>query len=121
MNASICFTSLLASVTLLACTSTTHIDSSDPDAKIFVNGEYLGTGHAHYSDRKISFSSNEVKLRKEGCLPQYYTFTRNEGIDLGAIVGGYFLTFPYLWVADYKPYREYDYSCELDVAVGEER
>ncbi len=114
------FISLLASLSLIACTSTTHIDTTDPDAKIFVNGEYLGTGHAHYSDRKISFASNEVKIRKEGCRPQYHTFSRNEGLHLGAIIGGYLFTVPYLWVADYKPYREYDYQCEAEASLKDE-
>lgn len=110
------FIGLTISMALIACTSHTHIDTTDQDAKIFVNGEYMGTGYAHYSDRKLSFASNEVKICKDGCQAENHMFTRNEGIHVGALFGGYLFTFPYLWAADYKPYREYDYVCETDVA-----
>ena len=41
-----------------ACTSSTVIRSSDPDARIYVNGEYIGTGRAYYSDQKVAFSES---------------------------------------------------------------
>lgn len=47
---------LCSALALSACTGTTVIRSSDPDARIYVNGEYIGTGEATYSDRKVSFS-----------------------------------------------------------------
>ena len=95
-----------------ACTSSTVIRSSDPNSRIYVNGEYKGTGRAYYSDQKVAFSRNEVEIRKEGCRPEYHSFRRNEGADLGAIVGGIFFTIPYLWVTDYKRSHVYDYECE---------
>ncbi len=104
---------LILAVTLLtACTSSTVIRSSDPDARIYVNGEYVGTGHAHYSDEKVAFSRNDVEIRKEGCRPEYYSFRRSEEADLGAIIGGILFTVPYLWVTEYKDYHAYEYNCE---------
>ena len=103
---------IFLTILLSACTSHTHIQASDPETKIYVNGEYMGTGDAHYHDRKISFASNEVKLQKEGCQADYHTFSRNEGIHLGAVIAGYFWTWPYLWFADYKHHHGYDYQCE---------
>ncbi|HJN95081.1 MAG TPA: hypothetical protein QGF41_05150 [Gammaproteobacteria bacterium] len=35
---------ILAILFTTACSSSTVIRSSDPDARIYVNGEYLGTG-----------------------------------------------------------------------------
>ncbi len=102
---------LAALLATTACTSSTHIRSSDPEARIYVNGEYLGTGHAHYSDEKVAFSRNNVVIRKEGCQPQYHTFRRNEEADIGAIIGGVFLTVPYLWLTEYKDHRAYEYDC----------
>ena len=105
---------LIIMVVLLitACTSSTVIRSSDPDARIYVNGEYVGTGHAHYSDEKVAFSKNNVEIRKDGCRPERYSFRRNEEADLGAIIGGIFFTVPYLWVTEYKDYHAYEYDCE---------
>ena len=103
---------ILSVLVTSACSSTTVIHASDPDAKIYVNGEYLGRGRAVYTDRKVTFSNNKVEIRKEGCQTDSYSFRRNEDADLGAIIGGIFLTIPYLWVTEYKPQRGYDYECE---------
>ena len=104
---------LLAAIALISagCASSTVIRSSDPDARIYVNGEYVGTGKAHYRDRKVSFARNEVTIRKEGCEPAEYAFRRNEDPDIGAIVGGFFLTVPFLWTLEYKDERAYEYDC----------
>lgn len=98
--------------TLTACSSSTSIRVTDPDARIYVNDEYLGTGHAHYSDRKPAFTIQEVTLRKDGCEAQNYRFRRNERPDLGAIVGAYYLVVPIFWTAQYKQRHMYEFVCE---------
>jgi hypothetical protein len=104
---------LLAVVTTLAaCSSGTSIHVSDPDARIYVDGEYVGAGKAHYSDRKLMFTKREVTLRKDGCEPQLYTFRRNERPDVGAIIGAYYLAVPLLWTAQYKDHHKYEFVCE---------
>ena len=103
---------------LAACSSGTTIRVSDPEARIFVNGEYVGTGHGHYSDRKPAFTRQEVALRKEGCEEQSYAFRRNERPDLGAIVSAYYLTLPILWLTQYKEHHAYEFDCEQIVAAN---
>ena len=103
-------------LSLSACSSTTMIRSSDPDARIYVNGEYIGTGQAAYTDRKVAFSNNEVLIRKDGCAPTTYSFRRNEDPDGGAIVGGFLLTVPFLWVTEYKDEHAYEYVCLTEPA-----
>ena len=98
-------------ILLTACSSTTTIRSSDPEARIYVNGEYVGTGQAEYTDRKVAFSNNKVVLKKEGCLPSNYSFRRNEDPDGGAIVGGILVGVPFLWVTEYKDQHAYEYDC----------
>lgn len=102
---------LAAAAALAACSSGTHIRVSDADARIYVNGEYVGTGHAYYSDRKPAFSKQEVTVRKPGCEEQTFTLKRNERPDLGAIVGAYYLAFPILWITQYKHQHAYEYEC----------
>ena len=101
----------LALLALSACSSTTMIRSSDPQARIYVNGEYIGTGQAAYTDRKVAFSNNNVVLRKEGCQAESYSFRRNEDPDGGAIVGGILFVVPFLWVTEYKDTHAYEYDC----------
>lgn len=102
---------VLAAIMLTACSSTTVIKSSDPDARIFVNGEYLGTGQASYTDRKPAFSKNQVTIKKPGCEDQNHEFRRDEDPDFGAIVGGFFFYVPFLWVTEYKDQRGYEFAC----------
>jgi hypothetical protein len=112
---------VLAVATLSACSSTTHISSSDPDARIFVNGEYVGTGDAHYSDKKVAFSKNQVTIRKEGCEADNHSFKRNEKPDAGAIVGGILVFVPFLWVTEYKKERAYEYDCQPLTETGDDQ
>lgn len=100
-----------------ARSSGTSIRVSDPDARIYVNGEYVGTGKGYYSDHKPMFTKQEVTLRKDGCAEQSHTFRRNERPDLGAIVGAYYLALPALWMTQYKDHRLYEYECEQGVSL----
>lgn len=97
-----------------ACSSGTSILASDPDARIYVNGEYVGTGKGHYSDRKPAFTKQKVTLRKDGCADQRYAFRRNERPDLGAIVGAYYLAVPVLWITQYKHRHAYEFECRQE-------
>ena len=113
------FLVLFVLLILTACSSTTTIRSSDPDARIYVNGEYIGTGQANYTDRKVAFSNNDVELRKAGCEPASYSFRRNEDPDGGAIVGGFLVGVPFLWVTEYKDQHAYEFDCATKVAINE--
>ncbi len=96
---------------LTACSSGTHIRVSDSDTRIYVNGEYVGTGDAYYRDRKPAFSKQKVTLRKDGCIEQTHTMRRNERPDLGAIVSAYYLALPILWLTQYKHQHAYEFDC----------
>lgn len=103
---------LAAILTLAGCASETSIRVSDPDARIYVNGEFVGTGHGHYSDRKPAFTRQEVTVRKAGCDDERYSFRRNERPDVGAIVSAYYLVLPIVWFTQYKQHHAYEYDCE---------
>lgn len=114
--------SIATAALLVGCSSSTTIRVSDPEARIFVNGEYVGTGHGHYADRKPAFTRQEVTLRREGCREESYSFRRNERPDIGAIVSAYYLALPILWLTQYKQYRAYEFDCiETADAVGDDR
>lgn len=100
-------TSLLAS-----CTSMTSITSTDATAKIYVDGEFKGTGTATHEDKKIVGATTNVTLKKDGCRPQNFSFSRSEEFSPGACAGGVFVLVPFLWVMGYKPSRTYEFQCE---------
>ena len=93
---------------LMSCSSTTIIQSNPSGAKVYLNGEVVGNTPYTHSDTKIVGSTTYVKLEKEGYNPLNTTFSRNEEADVGAIIGGVFLLFPFLWTMKYKPFRTYE-------------
>lgn len=99
---------LLAGTMLLAsCTSTTLIQSNPIGAKVYINGEQVGTTPYTYQDTKIVGSTNAVKLEKEGFETLNTSFSRDEVVDAGAIIGGIFLLVPFLWTMKYKSMHSY--------------
>lgn len=100
---------LLAILVLTAsCSSSTMITSSPEGAKVYLNGELVGTTPYKHSDTKIVGSSSDIKLEKEGYEPFYTVLTRNEKADVGAIIGGIFVLVPFLWTMKYKPQHAYE-------------
>jgi len=73
---------LVAAALLAACSSSTTIQIADPDARIYIDGEYRGMGKTPHSDRKLAFtgsrstrsittmSSTASKSRPRGKLPE---------------------------------------------------
>lgn len=115
---------LLAGVVLFAsCRSTTLIQSTPSGAKLYLNGEYAGLTPYTHSDTKIVGSTNHVRLEKEGYETTNAHFSRDEEADVGAIIGGIFLLFPFLWTMKYKPTHTYEMipitSASADEAEGQ--
>lgn len=100
---------LLAVVVLFAsCSSSTLIQSEPNGAKVYMNGEYKGTTPYSYTDTKIVGSSTQLRVEKEGYETLNTILTRNESADVGAIIGGIFFLFPFLWTMKYNPVHIYE-------------
>jgi hypothetical protein len=61
-----------------------------------------------YSDTKIVGTTTDLRLEKDGFEPVRVPLVRNERADAGAIVGGVFLLFPFLWTMKYGPEHTYE-------------
>jgi len=61
-----------------------------------------------YTPTQILGSVINIDLVKEGYEPLYTSFTRSEQVNAGAIVGGLFFLFPFLWTMEYKPTHNYE-------------
>jgi hypothetical protein len=103
---------LSCAAALAACSSGTHIQVTDNDARIYVNGDYVGTGDGYYSDRRPAFTVQQVTLRRDGCEEQSYPMRRNERPHYGAIISAYYLALPILWVTKYKDQHVYEFDCQ---------
>jgi len=101
---------LLLAMTLIfaSCASTTIIQSDPSGAKLYLNGESVGTTPYTHEDTKIIGSTTTVRLTMDGYEDFIASFSRNEEVDVGAIIGGIFFLFPFLWTMKYKPYHNYE-------------
>ena len=99
------------SVLVGACASSTTVRSSDPQAKIYIDGELKGTGTASVTDTKIVGATTNVRIEKPGCQAENYSFSRSEEFQVGPCIGGVLVLVPFLWVMGYKPEHNYEYSC----------
>lgn len=106
---SVCLISIFS---MLACSSTTLIRSTDPASKIYVDGEYRGKGSVSHTDSKMIGSNTSVRIEKTGCEPRSFNFARNEEFDAGACAGGVFFLVPFLWIQKYKAEHTYEFECE---------
>lgn len=99
---------LASSILLTSCASTTIIQTTPTGAKVYLNGEQVGTTPYTHQDTKIVGSTTSVKLEKEGYEPFNTAFSRDEEVDVGAIIGGFFVLVPFLWTMKYKPTHTYE-------------
>jgi len=99
---------LAMSILLISCSSTTMLTTIPKNAKVYINDEYAGTTPYEYKDSKIMFSKNYVRIEKEGYEIFNTSFSRDEDVEIGAIVGGVFLVVPFLWTLKYKPTHNYE-------------
>lgn len=99
---------LAGAILFASCSSSTLIQSNPSGAKVYLNGEYAGVTPYTHTDTKIVGSSTQVRLEKEGYETLNTAFSRNEDADVGAIIGGIFFLFPFLWTMKYKPVRTYE-------------
>lgn len=107
---------LACSILLSGCASTTVIQSTPAGARVYLNDIPVGTTPYTHRDTRIVGTSTSLTLEKEGYDPFYTSFSRNEEVDIGAVIGGIFFVVPFLWVMKYKPTHTY----ELAARAGNE-
>ena len=101
-------TFLAGAILFSSCASSTMIYSTPEGAKVYLNGEPVGKTPYLHTDTKIVGSTTTVRLEKEGYKPFHTTFSRDEEVDVGAIIGGIFVWVPFLWTMKYKSSHTYE-------------
>jgi hypothetical protein len=99
---------LLAVIILLSsCASTTLIQSIPSGGELFLDDQLVGVTPYSMTDTKIVGTCTSVRIEKESFHPFYSSICRTEEADPGAIIGGIFFWFPFLWTLKYKPTHFY--------------
>ncbi len=99
---------LVVSLFFASCSSSTLIMSEPSNAKLYLNGQYVGTTPYQHKDKKVVGTTTNVRLEKEGYETLHTSFSRDEDVDVGAIIGGIFFLFPFIWTMKYDPTRTYE-------------
>jgi hypothetical protein len=99
---------------VISCSSSTVIDSHPQGAKVFVDGSYLGFTPYTYSDTKVVGSRTSLKLSLDGYRDFYTAIHRDQQLNVGALIGGFFLIVPWAWMMDYRS----GYTFELTKATA---
>lgn len=68
----------------------------------------VGKTPYRHSDTKIVGSTTSVRLELEGYEALNTSFSRDETVDVGAIIGGLFVLVPFLWTMKYDPIHNYE-------------
>ena len=100
----------LSLVLCASCSSSTLIHSIPSGAKLYLDGEPVGRTPYRHTDTRITGATMGVKLEMEGYETLHSSFSRNEEVDVGAVVGGVFFFWPFLWTMKYKPTHSFELS-----------
>lgn len=82
---------------LTACVTKTrvHINSEVEGAKVYIDGEYVGTTPTVATVSNAAWLDQEVILTKEGYKPLHTDL--NKEIKIGNVISGIFFWIPLLW------------------------
>jgi len=103
---------LVAVIMLSSCASSTLITSVPPGAKVTINGMLKGVTPYQMTDTKIIGATSTIRLELNGYQPKDVMISRNEKVDVGAVIGGLFFWFPFLWTMGYEPMHMYELTPE---------
>ena len=101
----------------MSCASTTHIrvmnpqGNNDNEVKIYLNGEYKGKGSVSHTDKNVLFSSQDVRMKKQGCRDKYREIQKDE-VKVGRLIGAFFIWPIVLWSFGYKNHYNFEYECD---------
>ena len=91
------------------CASSTLIKTVPEGAKVYIDGQPLGTSPASHRDSAVAGTSKTVLLKKEGYKDKT-ALIRKEEVKVGPIIGGIFFLFPFIWCLGYPD----SYTFELE-------
>jgi PEGA domain len=100
--------SLFSLASLIAgCTSETVLHTQPEGARLYMDGVYKGKTPYTYSDMKIVGMKTPLEFKLDGYETLDTHLSRTQRPDFGAIFGGIFVTFPFLWTLQYDKTNTY--------------
>jgi hypothetical protein len=75
---------------------------------VYIDNLRVGQTPYIHTDSKILLSSTSLVLEKEGYETFYTSLTKDEELNVGALIGGIFIWPVWLWAMKYYPERTYE-------------
>ena len=98
-KATVLFSLLLFS----ACSSSKIIETQPPGARVYIEGEFVGTTPYELKDRRVFWQKTRVRVKKDGYFPEECIASRSETLNPGAFIGGFLFWPTFLWAGAYEP------------------
>jgi hypothetical protein len=91
-----------------SCASTTLISSNPNGANLYLDGMNVGTTPYKLTDTKITGAETSILIVMDGYQDFNGLLKKNEKANVGAIVAGCFLLFPFFWATGYDAMHTYE-------------
>lgn len=109
---------VFAAVLLASCASSTIISSTPKGAKLYIDGQSVGTTPYRHRDRKVSLSTTSYRIEAPGYEALQGSISKDGQVHGGAAVGGFFLIIPWLWVMRYNDHYHFELKRDGEVPEG---
>lgn len=103
MKKIIVFFAVISSFVFVGCTSSTYITSEPDSANVYINNVLIGKTPIVYSDTKIALSCVPVTVEKKGYKKLNTVICKDESVNVGSAIGGFFFWPAWFWVMGYSP------------------
>lgn len=98
---------VLVPLFLASCSASTMIQTEPTGATVYVDGLKMGKTPYRLSDSKIVMAETGIKLEKAGYSTLETTIAKDETVNIGPAIAGFFLVVPWLWALKYDPAHNY--------------
>ena len=96
---------------LSGCASTTLIHSKPEGAKVYIDNLSQGTTPLEYADTAIAGTEKPIRLEKDG-YENLETVIRKDKFQVGPMIGGILILFPFVWILGYPETYEFELEPE---------
>lgn len=114
--------SLIIFLIIASCSSSTLIQTTPEDADVYVDGNKVGATPYLHEDQNIAFTSTRITLKKEGYEDVDYVLRRDEKVEVGPVIAGFFFMWPFLlWSFGYNEVHNFEMepAIKLEPVPGE--
>ena len=103
---------MLAILSILSgCASMTQIHSKPEGATVYIDNLSKGTTPLEYSDTAIAGTEKPIRLEKDG-FKTLDTVIRKDKFQVGPMIGGILILFPFVWILGYPDTYEFELEPE---------